>query len=258
MVFIYVLSLQDNKYYIGKTNTPYKRITSHFSNDGSAWTKKYKPIDIHKIIPDCDDFDETKYTLEYMKKHGINNVRGGLYYNTILSPNDIQNINKQLNCDMDKCFKCGNYGHFAKECQLLNNDTQSNNTQSNNTQPNDTQPNDNVIIEYAKTDKSKCRICNLIINQNDLRIGCKSNSKNYGEILLWHHIICFLNKNYTIDLDEIIEFAKTNKSKCRICNTIINQNDLRVGCKTNSKYGEITVWRHIECICLLNNITFNL
>ena len=32
------------KYYIGQTTTPKKRIDEHFSNNGSAWTKKYNPI----------------------------------------------------------------------------------------------------------------------------------------------------------------------------------------------------------------------
>ena len=44
MVFIYVLKCQNNKYYVGKTENPDYRLESHFSEGGSAWTKKYKPI----------------------------------------------------------------------------------------------------------------------------------------------------------------------------------------------------------------------
>ena len=33
--------------------------------------EKYKPTNIHQIIPDCDHFDEDKHTILYMKKYGI-------------------------------------------------------------------------------------------------------------------------------------------------------------------------------------------
>ena len=76
MVFIYVLQLEDKKFYIGKTDNPQFRLNSHFNYNGSAWTKKYKPIKVLKLIPDCDNFDEDKYTKIYMDKKCINNLRG--------------------------------------------------------------------------------------------------------------------------------------------------------------------------------------
>ena len=79
MVYIYILLLQKNKYYVGKTTHPKFRLREHFDSGGSAWTKKYKPVKILQILPNCDDYDEDKYTKMYMDKHGINNVRGGSY-----------------------------------------------------------------------------------------------------------------------------------------------------------------------------------
>ena len=70
MVYIYVLQLENNKYYIGKTKEPNFRINNHFNANGSSWTRKYKPLKVLKIIPDCDDFDEDKYVKIYMKKYG--------------------------------------------------------------------------------------------------------------------------------------------------------------------------------------------
>ena len=57
MVTIYVLKLQENKYYVGKTTNPTYRLDDHFSEGGSAWTKKYKPISIHELQPDKPDTD---------------------------------------------------------------------------------------------------------------------------------------------------------------------------------------------------------
>ncbi len=76
MVYIYVLQLEQNKYYIGKTSQPDIRIDSHFKSSGSMWTKKYKPIKILELIENCDNYDEDKYTIIYMIKYGIPFVRG--------------------------------------------------------------------------------------------------------------------------------------------------------------------------------------
>ena len=40
MVYIYVLKLTNNKYYVGKTHNPNLRLNAHIYNSGSAWTKK--------------------------------------------------------------------------------------------------------------------------------------------------------------------------------------------------------------------------
>jgi predicted GIY-YIG superfamily endonuclease len=78
MVYIYVLKLQSNKYYIGKTNNPQFRLSAHFDANGSEWTKLYTPVNLVELITNCDDYDEDKYTRIYMDKYGIdNNVRGG-------------------------------------------------------------------------------------------------------------------------------------------------------------------------------------
>lgn len=46
---IYILKLNDNKYYIGKTNRiVIDRYQEHLEGIGSFWTKKYKPLSIIK------------------------------------------------------------------------------------------------------------------------------------------------------------------------------------------------------------------
>lgn len=116
MVFIYVLNLVQNKFYIGKTDKPKFRLDSHFKNGGCAWTKKYKPIQILGLFPDCDDFDEDKYTLKYMSKYGVDNVRGGSFCQTTLSRENINTIERMIASSNDCCHFCGEKGHFIGRC----------------------------------------------------------------------------------------------------------------------------------------------
>ena len=115
MTFIYVLQLNQNKFYVGKTETPDKRLKSHNSGSGSAWTKKYKPLKTIELF-EGDKYDEDKYVLKYMDKYGIDNVRGGSYSKVNLTKIQLaclQHISKSSN---DRCFKCNKSGHFASRC----------------------------------------------------------------------------------------------------------------------------------------------
>jgi len=121
---IYILKLEDNKYYVGKTKNINKRFLDHFTNNGSEWTKKYKPIEIINKHNSNDNFDEEKYTLLTMDEYGIDNVRGGSYCKLELSNEDKTKAQQTINSMLDKCYKCGIKGHYAKECEkiyLLNN-----------------------------------------------------------------------------------------------------------------------------------------
>ncbi len=121
MLYIYVLKLEDNKYYIGKTHNIKKRVVQHFLQEGSEWTKLYKPIKIHKIYEDCDDFDEDKYTIMYMEEYGIMNVRGGSFCQIKLDEDSIRIIKKMIRGSTDKCFICGNHDHFINTCRYQDN-----------------------------------------------------------------------------------------------------------------------------------------
>ena len=79
MVYIYILKLEDNKYYIGKTDNPDFRLEQHIASKGSTWTSIYKPLELIDLIANCDDYDEDKYIRIYMDKYGIDNVRGGSF-----------------------------------------------------------------------------------------------------------------------------------------------------------------------------------
>ena len=119
MVFIYILKLQAGKYYVGKTTNPSFRLDKHFNGDGSAWTRTYPPIKVMEVIPDCDDYDEDKYTKIWMDKYGLDNVRGGSFVSLTLDDSTINHLIQMSNGTNDKCFDCGKSGHFAVDCKKV-------------------------------------------------------------------------------------------------------------------------------------------
>lgn len=119
MVYIYILLCKYDKIYVGKTKTPYKRLNEHFHGNGSMWTKQFPPVEILQVIPDCDDYDEDKYTKKYMSKYGIDNVRGGSYTTQVLSVTARQHLQREIYGSDDICYNCQKKGHFAKDCNEI-------------------------------------------------------------------------------------------------------------------------------------------
>jgi predicted GIY-YIG superfamily endonuclease len=88
--YIYVLKLDNDKYYIGQTNHFLDRMIDHFNNRGSVWTKTYKPLELIELVKTDDKTMENKMTKKYMRMYGIDNVRGGSYCKTILTKNPLE------------------------------------------------------------------------------------------------------------------------------------------------------------------------
>lgn len=112
---IYILKLEEGKYYIGKTNSLADRYRQHNEGTGSKWTAKYKPINIIDTHPG-DGYDEDMYTKRYMSLYGIDNVRGGSYCTIDLSQETIFHLEREIWSAENKCLGCGSDKHIVKDC----------------------------------------------------------------------------------------------------------------------------------------------
>lgn len=110
---IYILELENNKFYIGNSSNVNKCYEQHLKGLDSEFTKIYKPVKIYKIYNNISEFDEDNYTKLYMKLFGIDNVRGGSYCNIYLTQHQKDLLNIELN---NACYRCGRVSHFINKC----------------------------------------------------------------------------------------------------------------------------------------------
>jgi hypothetical protein len=120
MYYIYILELQENKYFIGKTTNPFFRINECMDENFSEWVEKYKPYNIELLIANCHDWELEDYTEIYINKYGVDNVRGGSYISIVpylelgkKYNNRCLTCRKKCQSSKKSCFKCnvmsGNY-----------------------------------------------------------------------------------------------------------------------------------------------------
>lgn len=114
---LYVLECERGRIYVGRSKVVSHRILQHMSAEGSAWTRAYPPVKVLKVIPRADRFDEDKYVKMYMATHGIDRVRGGSYSSMELSPAVRDVLERELRGAQDRCFGCGERGHFVGQCR---------------------------------------------------------------------------------------------------------------------------------------------
>ena len=118
-ILIYVLLLNDNCYYIGKTTKHVDERFNEHMKGSAAWTTLHTPIKIIETLNTTNPMDEDSVTKKYMLKYGIENVRGGSYTKITLDDWMIQALKHEFSSIDNCCYKCKKPGHFSKECYNL-------------------------------------------------------------------------------------------------------------------------------------------
>jgi len=77
--YIYVLKLNEDRYYVGRTSNILRRMEEHFTNNGAVYTKAYKPIKVIEVEEEKSRDDERIKTLQIMEKYGWEKVRGACW-----------------------------------------------------------------------------------------------------------------------------------------------------------------------------------
>lgn len=116
MEYVYVLKLENERYYVGKTADLGKRFMQHMNGEGAKWTQLNKPISMVATYPCEHELEEEVRTLEWMDTKGIDNVRGAGYITLHLSDEERGFITKKINTMKNRCYICNKTGHFAPSC----------------------------------------------------------------------------------------------------------------------------------------------
>lgn len=83
-ILLYVLELQHGCWYVGMSRNVDRRFKAH-QKGKTMWTKEHPPIKIHEVRETGLNSDseaaklEDELTLEYARKYGVDQVRGGGY-----------------------------------------------------------------------------------------------------------------------------------------------------------------------------------
>ena len=93
---LYILKLENDKWFIGKSANVEKRYEQHLNGEGDTFTQLHKPVSLELSRDLISDTDQDETVREYMRKYGIENVRGGIYSNTEFNSYDISKIRDDI------------------------------------------------------------------------------------------------------------------------------------------------------------------
>lgn len=146
MYQVYVVKLDNGKYFIGHTKKT-RNLPEQIEKLNIEWLKINPIKQILKVYNHCDKYDVDKYTKKYMEVYGVENVRGGSYYNVNIRKEELEQIKKEFEKKeiyeyesssekeekeeyiedsfdkiekefeiINKCSRCGSNEHYVYQC----------------------------------------------------------------------------------------------------------------------------------------------
>ena len=79
----YILELEDECWYVGRTTDTHRRFRQHFTGKGAKWLKLHAPKQLKEVWAGDK---EKEFTLKLMRQHGVEKVRGGPWCSTRSTP----------------------------------------------------------------------------------------------------------------------------------------------------------------------------
>jgi len=117
---VYVLQTRNGLFYVGKSNNVKARIQEHRSGLGAACLDGSSFQVVTRLLTSGSTADleswERNETLQRMKAHGIENVRGWMFTSKNLTDKDREDAFTQICEKFELCRRCGRSSHFADRC----------------------------------------------------------------------------------------------------------------------------------------------
>ena len=121
-VYLYVLPLQANRWYVGSSTNVAQRVAAHRAGSGAAFTQAFRPVGPPAVIRKAGGttpvgLQEDQLCLEYMCVYGIDRVRGGSHCAVTLPEAQRAALERIVRHAHNVCLTCGMPNHYTNECR---------------------------------------------------------------------------------------------------------------------------------------------
>lgn len=114
--YVYLLELQNKKYYVGRTNNVERRLNEHRTRSDVEWVRAHGFVRLVCAHPITSRLEEDLEVKKAMLEFGVDNVRGGTYSASVLPLQVKALLQNELVHAEDKCFACGSQDHYVAQC----------------------------------------------------------------------------------------------------------------------------------------------